>query len=172
MHTDTNYIYIYIYNENYARGTFILIHTLRMCVHIGRGALNPLITQLNCMLISPAFRWGQSYQYILSDAQPAFIERPLWYVSCGEIYFRFTEVIELDLSWWRHQMEIFSALLAICVVPGEFPAQRPVTRSFDIFFELRLNKRLSEQSWGWWFETLLCPLWRHCNGGWFSIFRV
>ena len=35
-------------------------------------------------------------------------------------------------------------------VPGEFPAQRPVTRSFDVFFDLRLNKRLSKQSWGWW----------------------
>ena len=70
-------------------------------------------------------------------------------------------------KWWRYQMETFSALLAICEgnspVPGEFPAQRPVTRSLDIFFDLRLNKRLSEQSWGWWFETLLCPLWRHRN---------
>ena len=38
--------------------------------------------------------------------------------------------------WWRHQMETFSALLAICAgnspVPGEFPTQRPVTRSFDV----------------------------------------
>ena len=47
--------------------------------------------------------------------------------------------------------------------PGEFPAQRPVTRSFDVFFDLRLNKRLSKQSWGWWFETPSCPLWRHSN---------
>ena len=50
------------------------------------------------------------------------------------------------ITWWRHQMETFSALLAICAgnspVPGEFPAQRPVTRSFDVFFDLRLNKRL------------------------------
>ena len=38
-------------------------------------------------------------------------------------------------------------------VAGEFPAQRPVTRSFDVFFDLRLNKRLGKQSWGWWFET-------------------
>ena len=43
------------------------------------------------------------------------------------------------------------------------PAQRPVTRSFGVFFYLRLNKRLSKQSWGWWFETLSRPLWRHCN---------
>ena len=47
--------------------------------------------------------------------------------------------------------------------PGEFPTQRPVTRSFDVFFDLRLNKQLSKQSWCWWFETLSRPLWRHCN---------
>ena len=60
-------------------------------------------------------------------------------------------------SWWRHQMEPFSALLALCegksLVSGEFPSQRPVTRSFDVFFDLCLNKRLSKPSWGWWFET-------------------
>ena len=70
-------------------------------------------------------------------------------------------------SWWRHQMETFSALLAIGAgnspVPGEFPAQRPVTRSFDVFFDLHPNKRLSKQWWSWWFETLSCPLWRHRN---------
>ena len=60
-----------------------------------------------------------------------------------------------------------SALLALCAgnspVTGEFPPQRPVTRSFDVFFELPLNKRLSKQCWGWWFETSLCSLWRHSN---------
>ena len=70
-------------------------------------------------------------------------------------------------SWWRHQMETFSALLAICAgnspFPGEFPAQRPVTRSFDVFFDLYPNKRLSKQWWGLWFETSSCPLWRHRN---------
>ena len=68
---------------------------------------------------------------------------------------------------WRHQMETFSALLAICVgnspVTGEFPAQKPVTRSFDVFFDLRLNKCLSKQSWSWWFETTSVSLWRHRN---------
>ena len=66
----------------------------------------------------------------------------------------------ITLSWWRHQMETFSPLLPICAgnspVTGEFPAPRPVTRSFDIFFDhvdLRQNKRLSKQSCGWWFET-------------------
>ena len=73
----------------------------------------------------------------------------------------------LSHPWWRHQMETFSALLTICAgispVPGEFPTQRPVTRSFHVFFDLRLNKRLSKQSGCWWFETLSCSVWRHRN---------
>ena len=69
-----------------------------------------------------------------------------------------------DVIKWK---ETVSALLAICAgnspFTSEFPAQRPVTRSFYVFFDLRLNKRLSIQSWGWWFETPPRPLWRHCN---------
>ena len=65
-------------------------------------------------------------------------------------------------------METFSALLAICAgnspVSGEFPTQRPVTRRFDVYFDLRPDKRLSKQSLGWWFETLSHSLWRHRNG--------
>ena len=79
-------------------------------------------------------------------------------------------------SWWRHQMETFSALLAICAgnspVPGEFSAQRPVTRSFDVFFDLRLNKRLSKQPMGWWFGTPSYSLWRHCYGKEFRVYPV
>ena len=69
--------------------------------------------------------------------------------------------------WWRQQMATASALLAIydgnSPVTGEFPAQRPVTRGFGVFCDLRLKKWLSKQSWGWWFETPLRYLWRHCN---------
>ena len=65
-------------------------------------------------------------------------------------------------------METFSTLLALCEgnspVTGEFPSQRPVTKKgFDVFFDLRLNKRLSKPSWGWWFETPSRSVWRHCN---------
>ena len=78
-------------------------------------------------------------------------------------------------TWWRHEMEAFSALLALCAgnspvtgkgnspVAGEFPLQRPMTRSFDAFFDLHLNKRLSNPSRCLWFETPSRPLWRHCN---------
>ena len=75
------------------------------------------------------------------------------------------------LSWWRYMMtpsngNIFRVTGHLCgefTGSGEFPAQRPVTRSFDVFFDLRLNKRLSKHSWGWWFETPWHPLRRHGN---------
>ena len=71
------------------------------------------------------------------------------------------------VMWWHHQIETFSALLALCAgispVTGEFPSQRPVTWNFGVFFDLRLNKRLSKQSWGWWLETTSRSLWRRCN---------
>ena len=69
--------------------------------------------------------------------------------------------------WWRHQIEGLFALLAICVgnspVTGEIPTQRPVTWSFDVFFDLRVTKWLNKLSWGWWFETPSSSLWRHCK---------
>ena len=73
----------------------------------------------------------------------------------------------------KHQ----SIMLALCAgnsppATGEFPAQRSVTRSFDVFFDLRLNKRLSKQSRGWWFETPSRSSWRHCNVGHISNFTL
>ena len=67
-----------------------------------------------------------------------------------------------DVIKWKHFPRCW-----ICAgnspVTGEFPAQRPVTRSFDVFFDLHLNKRLNKQWWGWWFETPSRPLWRYCK---------
>ena len=72
------------------------------------------------------------------------------------------------VAWWRHQMETFSAFLVLCggnpPVTGGFPSQRPVTRSFGVFFDLSLNKRLSKQPRRRWFETPSRSLWRHSNG--------
>ena len=70
-------------------------------------------------------------------------------------------------SWWRHQMKTFSVFLALFAgnspVTGEFPSQRTMTRSFDVFFDLRLNKWLSKQSRCRCFEPQQRSLWRHCN---------
>ena len=67
-----------------------------------------------------------------------------------------------DLRRHRAHYDITVMYLRKPVGSGFGSMTRPVTRSFDVFFDLRLNKRLSKQSWGWWFETLECP-WRHCN---------
>ena len=69
----------------------------------------------------------------------------------------------LGVAWWRHQIETFSALLALCAGNSPVTAQRPVTRSFDVFFVLRLNKRLSKQSKSWWFVMPSRSLRLHCN---------
>ena len=68
------------------------------------------------------------------------------------------------VSWLRHQMDAFSSLLAICAgnspVTGEFPAQRPVTRSFDFFYLIctRINGWVNHRESG-----DLTSLWRHRN---------
>ena len=80
-------------------------------------------------------------------------------------------------TWLRNETKIFymmtslndkiSALLVHCEgnppVTGGFPSQRPVSRSFDVIFDLCLNKPLSEKSRRWWLETPSRSLWRHCN---------
>ena len=76
----------------------------------------------------------------------------------------FSSVTEPRIIVWmrpanlrRHQMESFPHywpfVRGFSPVTGEFPSQRPVTRSFDAFLDLRLNKRLSKQWWSWLCET-------------------
>ena len=70
-------------------------------------------------------------------------------------------------SWWRHLMEHFPRywplVRGIHAVTGEFSSQRPVTRSFDAFFDLHLKRRLNEPSTRRWSETPSRSLWRHYN---------
>ena len=70
------------------------------------------------------------------------------------------------MSWKGNIFHVTGLCARNALVTGEFPAQKPVTRSFDVFFDLRLNKPLSKQLWGWWFEMPSHSLWRHCNGLW------
>ena len=68
-----------------------------------------------------------------------------------------------DVIKWKH----FCIAGPLCgEFTGEFPSQRPVTWSFYVFFDLRLNKRLSKQSGRRYFETLSRPLWRHSSAYW------
>ena len=68
-----------------------------------------------------------------------------------------------DVMKWKHFRVTGPLWGEFAVTTGEFPTQMPVTRSFDIFFDLRLNKRLSKPSRRRWFETPSCSLWRHCS---------
>ena len=80
---------------------------------------------------------------------------------------RSMSLLSAKISWWHHQMCRLSALPVLCagnsLVTSEYPSQMPVTRSFDIFFDLRLNKRLNKQPRCRWFATPSRWLWRRYN---------
>ena len=106
-----------------------------------------------------------------------------WNLSPGVVHDKFERGF---ITRWRHCMEMQRTIFTPCIscywkvwshllfmmtspnwnifrVTDPLRGQRPVTQSFDAFFDLRLNKRLSKQSRRWWFETPSRSLWRHCN---------
>ena len=127
------------------------------CTHPFYHTLHKTVFYLFVYFIT--LKWIESYHYIIPmyDTQLKtkieYIQKE-WSTLCGAA----SNTILMDL---------FSALLGFCVgnspVTGEFPSQRPVTRSFDVFFDLRLNKQLSKYSCVWWFETPPRSLLRHCS---------
>ena len=78
-------------------------------------------------------------------------------------------VWEMMQTWWHHQMEPFSMLLAIVQgihwspVNSLHKGQWCRALMFPLISSWIMNKQLSKQSWGWWFETPSCSLWHHCN---------
>ena len=63
----------------------------------------------------------------------------LCFKDCTQAFYNFNVNIK---TWWRHQMEAFRVTGHLCgefTGPGEFPAQRPVTLSFDVFVDLKLT---------------------------------
>ena len=67
-----------------------------------------------------------------------------------------------DVIKWK-QIRVAGHLCGEFTGPRWIPPQRPVTRCFDVFFDLHPNNRLSKQWWGWWFVTPSFPFWRHRN---------
>ena len=81
--------------------------------------------------------------------------------------------LDMMASWMRTFSGLLTLFAGNSLVTGEFPSQRPAPRSFDVFFDLRLNKRLSKQSRCRWNETQLRSLWRQCNEkfcGWYGLY--
>ena len=128
------------------------------------------LTSLFCLV---AKRWdiiqGQWPGYTMPDAIIL-----VGGVSVGDVWVgnSYVGTVYLPMGWvyihddvikGKHVPHYWPFVREIPPVPGEFPSQRPVTRNFGVFFDLRLNRRLSKQSWGWWLERPSRPLWRHCN---------
>ena len=68
------------------------------------------------------------------------------------VVFTMNPLMFLDKMMTSSNGNIFRVTGHLCgefTGPGEFPTQKPVTRSFDVFFDLCLNKRLNKQPWGW-----------------------
>ena len=134
----------------------ISIHALKWC-HNGRGGASNhrVIIWYKCL---HANRWFVGFLW--------------WSGIWWEIirHFIIHHFLHRFIPWslWRHQKETFSSLLDFVSgnlpVTGGFPSKRPMTHSFDVSFDLHLNKRLSKQSRRRWFETPSHSLWRHSNG--------
>ena len=89
-----------------------------------------------------------------------FTEVHTWATAYCSFYTHDIVSVHDDVIKWKHFPRYWPFVRGI----HRGPIQRPVTRSFGVFCDLRPNKRLSKQWWGWWFETPSRPLWRHRNG--------
>ena len=105
-------------------------------------------------------RWIQTYHKFLLHQQDMQTWAK-WRIRNPHKFLQNDPVMSGMMASWNGNI---SSVTGHFCVPGKCPALRPVTQSFDVLFDLHLNKGLRKQSWGCWFETLSCPLWRHCNG--------
>ena len=77
-----------------------------------------------------------------------------------------------DVIKWKHFPRYWPFVRGIHRSPVNSPHKGQWRGALVFFYYLRLNKRLSNQLWGWWFETPPCPLWRHCNGFHFDFLLI
>ena len=111
------------------------------------------------LLIVLSFDYFLHPDFVLGSIWFGLISNPWWFTSNRMV----ASCVSMMTSSNGNFFRVTGPLCGEFTGPGEFPTQRPVTRSFDVFFDLRLNKPLSKQPWGWWFETLSRSLWRHRN---------
>ena len=84
---------------------------------------------------------------------PTFLFRPFKQSYC----------IHVDVIKWKHFPRYWPFVRGIHRCPVNFTHRGQWREALMFFFYMRLNKQLSKQTWGWWFETLSRPLWRHRN---------
>ena len=110
--------------------------------------------------INKHIKWGKSSD----DTILGLLSRWLIFKSLWPSAFTWIHRSGMMTSSNGNIFRVTGPLCGEFIGPGEFPPQKPVTRSFDVFLDLRLNKRLSKQWWGWWFETSSWSSLRQCNG--------
>ena len=93
--------------------------------------------------------------------------QPIKYVVTYSVSMWQPETKRESTKTWNHFPHYWPLVRGIHRSPVHSPNKWPVTRSFDVFFDLRLNKRLIKPSRHWWFETPSRSLWCHCNGDFF-----
>ena len=73
------------------------------------------------------------------------------------------QTIHDDVIKWKHFPSYWPFVRGIHRSSVNSPRKGQWRGTLMFLFDLHPNTRLSKQSWGWWFETLSCSLWRHCN---------
>ena len=97
------------------------------------------------------------------NSSQVFLVHPLWWYGLIQSICNSSHTQIMMTSSNANIFHVTGHLCRDSPITSEFPAQRPATRSFPVFFDLHLNKRLCKQWWGWWFEMPSCQLIRHCN---------
>ena len=154
--------------QNYGNLVFLSWKIIEIFLGLFVGTL---IIQ-NCSLdtrFEIAFRWmpqnltnEKSTLFSGNDLVPSG-NKPLPELMLAQIHCHMASLGHMMTSSNGNIFRVTGHLCGEFTCPQWIPRTQPVTRSFDVFFDLRLNKRLSKQWWGWWFETLSCPLWLHRN---------
>ena len=103
------------------------------------------LAEKNVQTLKWAARGSKAHILIIIHTNNTSSSCPFLHASTGQLCsFDNQNTLFIMYAWWRHQMESYSAPLASCAgnspVTAEFPSQRPVTRSIDIFFDLHLEK--------------------------------
>ena len=124
-------------------------------------------------------RWPMWVSSITSSWHGSMISTPRWirrvspfsFTTIGltmEFLCSFLESMHVwvlydDVSKWKHFPRYWPFMWGIHRSPVNSPHKGQWRGALTFFLDLRLNKRLSKQSCGWWFETPSRTLWRHCN---------
>ena len=150
-----------IFNQNYYKNA--MANNCKQCsIRIISHTTTPLPKSYDCVAVYIA---GRRTSLVVYGWQPP-TKNQTCFTSWLNTFCSGFHWMSKNIMMTSSNGKIFRVTGLLCgefTGPGEFPSQRPVTRSFDVFFDMCLNKQVSKQSWDWWSETPSSSLWRQCN---------